>query len=162
MPQRSANRLYSYTSEKIRAFAAKYHVRLNDRRHERIYGLDANEDTIHGRYGEIVDDPTYGHVLAVKFIAVPRTANMKNRLLRRYRQALADGLSLKKKYGDAESTFHFDPDNDYQSRLAIRLVAARVQRTRILTDEQKKAIADRLLAARRSANGASSQNQNNV
>lgn len=126
----------------LRDFAAKHHLRLNDRKHERKYRLATAEDTIHGRYGEIVDDPSYGSVFAVKFIAVPRGATMNHALLSRYRLALAGGLKLKQKYGDAESTFHFDPTNATQTALAIKLVGAKHKRH--FTDEQKVLMAARL------------------
>lgn len=132
----------------ISEFAEKYRLRMNDRKHERKFGLAASEDTIHGRYGEIVADESFELVLAVKFIAVPRNATMNGALLGRYRKALAGGLRLKAKYGDAESTFHFDPANERESALAIQLVGAKHRRTVNLTPEQKQAVGDRLTAAR--------------
>lgn len=44
----------------IQEWAEPYRVRLNDRKHERRYGLETSEGTVHGRYGEVVADPTYG------------------------------------------------------------------------------------------------------
>jgi len=133
---------------RIREFSDKFRGRLNDRRHEEKFGLETNEDTIHGRYGEIVEDPIFGSVLAVKFLAVPRPALKTGALRSRYRQALAGGLILKRKHGDAESTFHFDPTNAQQSRLALKLVGAKTRRTVNLTEEQKAALRNRLAAAR--------------
>lgn len=129
--------------EPISTFAERYKVRLNDRPHRRKYRLETNEDAIHGRHGEIVEDPSYG-MFAVKFIAVPRNAKATGALRSRYRQALAGGLTLKTKYGDAESTFHCDPMNAEQSKLALRLVGAKTRRTVNLTPEQKAAIGERL------------------
>jgi hypothetical protein len=132
----------------IRGFAVKYRLCLNDRKHERKYGITTTEDTIHGRYGEIVSDQSYEHVLAVKFIAVPRNANSNGALRNRYRKALDAGLRLKHKCGDAESTFHFDPESEQKSNLAIRLVGSKRRRTVNLSPEQKQALADRLARAR--------------
>lgn len=112
----------------IKAFAKKYRVRLNDRKHERKYRLNMSTDTVHGRYGEIVDNLSYGSVVAVKFIPVPRNAVMTGALRNRYRAAMAGGLTLKRRYGSDESTFHFDPANAEQARLALKLVGARRRR----------------------------------
>lgn len=132
---------------KLREFAERYMLRVNDRKHESKYGLETGEDTIHGRYGEIVDDPSYG-LFAVKFITVPRNA-VKTAVLRgRYRQAMAGGLMLKRRQGDAESTFFFDPANEWQSELTIRLVGAKRRRAVNLTAEQRAAIGERLRTAR--------------
>jgi hypothetical protein len=133
----------------IREFAEQYRVRLNDRKHERRFKITTSEDTVHGRCGEIVADPTYGDVLAAKFIAVPRSANMDIKLRNRYRAALAGGLRLKRKYGDAESTFHFDPANEQEVSLALKLVGAKKRRNRTLTDDQRRLIGERLQAGRR-------------
>ena len=133
----------------IKEFAEKYRVRLNDKKHERKYRISTSEDTVHGRYSEIVDDKTFGSVFAVRFIAAPRSAVMTGALRNRYRAALAGGLTLKRKHGDDEMTFHFNPTNAEQTRLALkRLVGARHRRTVSLTDEQRQAIADRLRNAR--------------
>lgn len=131
----------------LQTFAQKHGVRLNDRKHERKYKLSTNTHTIHGRYGEIVEDSTFGDVLAVKFIAVPRNAVMTGALRNRYRQALAASLTLKQKY-DSESTFHFNPGDDLHAKLALELIGARKRRTRILTDQQRQAIGNRLKNAR--------------
>lgn len=144
------------TSKIVSQFVEKYRLRLNDRKHERKYRITTSEDTIHGRYGEIVGGESFGAVLAVKFIAVPRNANMNGALLGRYRKALAAGLRLKAKYGDAESTFHFDPTNEAESALAIQLVGARHRRTVNLTPEQKQALTARLTAARTARNALNS------
>jgi hypothetical protein len=133
--------------ETIRQFAEKHKTRLNDRRHERKYRLETSEDTINGRYGEIVEDVTFGKFV-VKFIAVPRNAVMTGALRNRYRQALDGGLVLKRKCGDAESTFHFDPTDEAQSRLALSLVGAKTRRTVSLTPEQRIAIGERLRKAK--------------
>lgn len=61
-------------------------------------------------------------------------------------------LRLKHKYGDAESTFHFDPENEQKANLAIRLVGAKRRRTVNLSPEQKQALADRLARARDARN----------
>lgn len=99
-------------------------MRLNNKRIMRKFRLSFSEDVVLGRHGEIVDDDdSYGPVLAVKFIAVPRNAVMTGALRNRHRQALAAGLRLKVKHGD-ESTFHFDPSNVAEAELAIRLVGA--------------------------------------
>jgi hypothetical protein len=113
----------------IEQFAEKYRWRMNDRKHERSFGLTTSEDTIHGRYGEIVADESFGPILAVKFIAVPRNAIMNGALLGRYRKVLAGGLRLKDKYGDSESTFHFDPAKEREFALAIQLEPSTVGRS---------------------------------
>ncbi len=136
----------------IREFATRYRLRVNDRKHERKYGITTSEDTIHGRYGEIVSDQSYGLVLAVKFIAVPRNASSNGALRNRYRKALDAGLRLKWMYGDAESTFHFDPENEQKANLTIRLVGAKRRRTVNLSSEQKQVLADRLARTRDARN----------
>lgn len=128
----------------VREFGEKYRVRVNDRKHERKYRITTTEDTVHGRHGEIVADPSFGNVFAVKFLAVPRNAVKTASLRSRKRAALAAGLKLKRLCGDDESIFHFNPENLEQSRLALKLVGARKRRTVILTPEQRKAIGDRL------------------
>ncbi|MGB2679144.1 MAG: hypothetical protein WAN12_18835 [Candidatus Acidiferrum sp.] len=112
----------------MKQFRERYRVKMNGRKHERKYRLTTGEDTVHGRYGEIVEDKSYGDAFAVKFIAVPRNAVMTAALRNRYRAALAGGLTLKHKYGSDESTFHFDPANEKQARLALKLVRARIRR----------------------------------
>jgi hypothetical protein len=133
--------------ESLRQFAVRLRLRVNDRKHERKYRLTTSEDTIHGRYGEIVADPSYDH-FAVKFIAVPRVTNVNGALRNRYRAALAGGLVLKQKYGDAESTFHFDPANERQAALAVKLVGARRRRIVNMTPERRTALSARLAALR--------------
>ena len=61
----------------VEQFAAEHRVHLNDRKHERKNGLRASEATIHGRFGEIVADASFGDAFAVKFLAVPRSAVKK-------------------------------------------------------------------------------------
>ena len=112
----------------IKEFAEKYRVRLNDKKHERKYRVSAVEDVVYGRFGEIAEDKTYGDVMAVRFIATPRNTVLTGALRNRYRKALADGLTLKCRNGEIESTFHFDPANERQARLALKLVGARVRR----------------------------------
>ena len=115
----------------INAFAEKYRVRLDDKRFAAKFRLSWSERVVPGRFGEITDG-VYGErdtgAFNLKFIAVPRTAVMTGALRNRYRAALDAGLTLKHKYGDAESTFYFDPANGTEARLAIRLVGARVKR----------------------------------
>jgi hypothetical protein len=137
--------------ETLREFADRNRVRINDRKHEPKHRLETSEDTIHGRYGEIVTDPSHG-AFAVKFIAVPRQVIMTGALNRRYREAIAGGLSLKAKYGDAESTFHFNPANDNEAKLALKLVGPKRRRTVILTLDQKAALVERLTAGKNRSN----------
>lgn len=133
--------------ESLRQFAVRLRLRVNDRKHERKYRLTTSEDTIHGRYGEIVADPSY-ELFAVKFIAVPRAANVNGALRNRYRAAMAGGLTLKQKYGDAESTFHFDPANEKQAALAVKLVGAKRRRIVNMTPERRAALSARLASLR--------------
>jgi hypothetical protein len=139
-------------SNLIREFATKHRLLLNDRKREHLSGITSTEDTIHGRFGEIVSDASFGQVLSVKFVAVPRNASMNGALRNRYRKAVEGGLRLKQKYGDAESTFHFDPDNEQKANLVIRLVGAKRRRTINLSLEQKTALAERLGRARSARN----------
>ena len=128
-------------------FAEKYRVRLNERKHERKFGLSTSEDTIHGRHGEIVSDASYV-AFAVRFVATPRSASVPGTLRNRFKAAVAGGLILKQRYGSDESTFHFNPENQEHSRLALKLVGARNRRTVNMTPEQRQAVADRLRLAR--------------
>jgi hypothetical protein len=52
---------------------------------------------------------------------------------------------------DAEGIALFNPENKPQSRLALKLAGVRTRRSVHLTDEQRKAIADRLAAGRKVA-----------
>jgi hypothetical protein len=112
----------------IEQFAAQHRVRLNDRKHERKNGLRTSESTIHGRFGEIVADPSFGDAFAVKFLAVARSSVKTGALRNRYRAALAGGLRLKRRSGNDESTFHFEPANSEEAQLALKLVGARMRR----------------------------------
>ena len=49
--------------------------------------------------------------------------------------------------GDAEGIAVFDPENNDQARLALKLAGVRVRRR--LSEEQRKLVADRLMVARR-------------
>lgn len=122
----------------LRDFAEKYRARVNDRRHESEFRLNTTEDTIHGRYGEIAEEPSYGPAFVVKFIAVPRNRSMDGALLNRFRAATAAPLRLKFGYGNAESTFLFDPTNDSEAKLALKLVGAKFRKNYNLTMEQKQ------------------------
>ncbi len=136
----------------IREFATRYRLRVNDRKREHRHRVSTAEDTIQGRFGEIVPDPSFGPLLAVRFVAVPRNASMNGALRNRYRKALDAGLRLKCTYGDAESTFHFDPENEQKANLTIRLVGAKRRRTVNLSPEQKQVLADRLARTRDARN----------
>jgi hypothetical protein len=69
-------------------------------------------------------------------------------------KGLASGMVLRQN-ADGEGTLLFDADNPAQSRLAIGLVRARPKR--ILTDEQRSRLLERLSVARQSTlkNGTS-------
>jgi len=58
----------------VKEFGERYKVRVNDRKHERKYEITTSEETVHGRHGEIVADPSFGNVFTIKFLAVPRNA----------------------------------------------------------------------------------------
>jgi hypothetical protein len=77
-----------------------------------------------GRYGELAE---LNGKFRVRFLAVPRSAVMTGALRSRHRQALAAGLRCLWK-GDSESRFEFDPNNEAQTALVIRLVGARIKR----------------------------------
>ena len=138
----------------IQEFADRYRVRLDDRKWAQRWKLSWSERVIPGRYGEIVDG-VYGDkdegTFQVKFIAVPRNANMTGALRSRYRAALAGGLSLRRKYGEAESAFDFDPASETQAMLAIRLIGARRKRAgRVVTEATLAGLA-KARAARQNA-----------
>jgi hypothetical protein len=134
----------------IQEFAyTKYHVRINDKKLCKKYRIRQHtQPVIYGRYGEIDEDKTYGEVFVARFLAVPRDANMTGALRNRYKLALAAGLKLKWK-GDSESSFHFDPTNEAQARLVLRLLGVPKRRTLTLTQEQRQAMADRLARGRK-------------
>lgn len=127
----------------IKAFAEQHRLHLNrpigwpSKRHN-----DKVEDLVFGKYGELADMSDEG-LFRLRLLAVPRAKVMNKALLNRKRQALAGGLVLKWQ-GDAESIFYFNPANAAQASLAIRLVGAKVRRTRVMTPEQKQVLADRL------------------
>ena len=62
------------------------------------------------------------------------------------RRLLAAGFTLRQD-GDTEGTALFDPHNDLQARLALKL--ARVRAIRILSAEQRQRMADRMRYVRR-------------
>ncbi len=64
------------------------------------------------------------------------------------RQALAAGMVLRQS-GDAEGCFSFDPANQQQARLAIRMAGTRAKRQ--MSDEQRAAKTAILAAARQSS-----------
>jgi hypothetical protein len=112
------------------------------------YGLRTSEATIHGRFGEIVADASFGDGFAVKFLAVPRSAVNTGALRNRYRAALAGGLRLKRRYGGDESTFHFEPANSEEARLALKLVGARMRR-KVIAPSPAQLVARAAFASRR-------------
>ena len=132
----------------IEQFAAEHSVRLNDRKHERKNRLRTSETTIHGRFGEIVADASFGDAFAVKFLAVPRSALKTGALRNRYRAALAGGLRLKRRYGGDESTFHFEPANSEEAQLALKLMGARMRR-KVVAPSPEQLLARAAFASRR-------------
>jgi hypothetical protein len=112
----------------MKEFAEKYRVRANDKKLAKRYRLSWAEDVVPGRYGEIAEFNDFGETdFRLRLLAVPRTAVMTGALLNRRREALAGGLRLKHK-ADAESIFYFDPANESEAALALRLVGARRKR----------------------------------
>ena len=61
------------------------------------------------------------------------------------KKLVAAGFTIRQE-GDAEGIALFDPENKAQSRLALKLAGIRVKRQ--LTEDQRKALADRLAVAR--------------
>jgi hypothetical protein len=128
----------------IRAFAEQYRLRINDKKLTGKYRIRMHaQPVVYGRYGEIDEDKTYGDVFVVRFLAVPRDAVMTGALRNRRKKALGAGLRCKW-LGHDESSFHFDPCNDVQAKLVIALVGAPIRRRRILSDEQRRLLVDRL------------------
>jgi len=110
------------------------------------------ENLIHGKCGELADMSDAGR-FRLRLLAVPRSADMERTLRSRRSAVLAGGLQLKWQ-GHAESIFYFDPADAAQVRLVVKLVGAKVRRTRILTPEQRQALIDRLAVARALKAGA--------
>ena len=126
-------------TERLSAFAEKWRLRLADTGTERI---------VAGKFGELadMDDPIH---LRLRLLAVPRSAVMNKALLSRRRKALAGGMVAKQSC-DAETVLFFNPSDEAQAALAIRIVGAKRRRTVNLTPEQKTALRNRLAAARTS------------
>lgn len=126
-------------TERMVAFAEKWRLRLADTGTERV---------VPGKFGELadMDDPIH---LRLRLLAVPRNGSMNKTLLARRRKAVSAGMVVKAK-GDAETVLFFNPSDEAQAALAIRLVGAKRRRTVNLTLEQKEALTNRLAAARAS------------
>jgi hypothetical protein len=118
-------------------FATKYRLRLVDTGAEKI---------VPGKLGQIADMNDDG-LLRLRLVAAPRGANMDKALRSRREKALAGGLILKWR-GQAESIFYFDPANEAQVRLAIKLVGARCKRVRKMDEAQRQVLIARLAVAR--------------
>jgi hypothetical protein len=121
----------------IKEFAEAYRLRVK---------YNGVESLIHGKYGELADMCDAGR-FRLRLLAVPRAADMDRKLRSRRKAALAGGLELKWK-GEAESIFLFNPTDPTQVQLVVKLVGAKVRRRRVLTPEQRQALADRLVVAR--------------
>jgi hypothetical protein len=121
----------------FKEFAEKHRLRLKS---------NGVENLIFGKFGELADMGDAGR-FRMRLLAVPRAADMDRTLRSRRKAALAAGLELKWK-GEAESIFYFNPADAAHVRTVVKLVGAKVRRTRILTPEQKQALTDRLATAR--------------
>jgi hypothetical protein len=119
----------------IESFSGQYRLRTRNTGAERV---------VSGKFGEIADMGDEG-LLRLRLLAVPRSANRDIKLRNRRRAAEAGGLELKW-CGDAESIFYFNPADDAQAKLAIRLAGTRIRRR--LTPEQRESLSFRLAAAR--------------
>ena len=122
-------------TERMKEFAEENRLRLIDTGAEKV---------VPGKYGELADMGDDG-LLRLRLLAVPRAANMDRTLRARRAKALAGGMTCKWK-GDAESILYFDPANEAQVRLAVKLVGAK--RRRVLNENQRQALAARLAVAR--------------
>jgi hypothetical protein len=118
-------------------FATKYRLRLVDTRAEKI---------VTGKLGQIADMNDDG-LLRLRLLAVPRDVNVDRALRARRDKALAGGLIFKWR-GQAESVFCFDPANESQVRLAIKLIGAKCRRVRRMDEAQRQALVARLAVAR--------------
>ena len=85
-------------------------------------------------------------LLRLRLLAVPRSANMDRTLRARRATASAAGLTCKWQ-GDAENIFYFSPENGVQVDLAVKLVGAK--RKRVVSEEQRQALAARLAGSRK-------------
>jgi hypothetical protein len=119
----------------IESFAEQYRLRSRNTGAERV---------VPGKFGEIADMGDEG-LFRLRLLAVPRSANHDIKLRNRRRTAEAGGLKIKWR-GDAESIFYFNPADDVQANLAIRLVGTKIRRR--LTPEQRESLSVRLAAAR--------------
>ena len=99
------------------AFVERY--RLRSRRDE------CGDPVVLGKFGHVYEHST-GR-LGIVLEDSPGGASLARSLLSRRRKALAAGFELKQ-HGDSEAVLLFDPTNSSQSRLAIRLVGAKIRR----------------------------------
>jgi hypothetical protein len=104
------------------------------------------EDVIPGKNGELAE-MNDGGLLRLRLLAEPRSTNMTGALRSRRRQAEAGGLKLKWR-GDSESIWIFDPADEAQTALAIKLVAPKRKRVVNLSEEQRQLLRDRLNSVR--------------
>jgi len=132
----------------MKEFAERNRLRVNDKKLAEKCRLAwaPGDPVVPGRYGEIAEFNDFGESeFRLRLLAVPRSAVMTKALLSRRRAALQGGLRLKWK-GDAESIFYFDPNNQAEAELAIKLVGARTKRR--ATSETRERLTKQLTAAR--------------
>src|SRR5947199_6532108 len=115
--------------------------------------LDA-EPVVEGKCGMIQnlltnERATDGNRLVLSLMAVPRNADMNKRLNSRAKDAEAAGMILKSRSG-YETQWYFNPADPQLAGAALKAVGARKRRTRILSEDQKQALAVRLATARAS------------
>lgn len=129
----------------IREFAEKYRVKMTA-------GKQGTEDLVLGKYGEIAGTYRNGQ-MRLRLLAVPRDRVMNGALNNRKAEAAAGGMiPLHVTPNVYESIWGFDPTDTRLAELAINLVQPRRKRVRILTDEQKTLLTDRLRRLRSSLN----------
>ena len=122
--------------------------------------IEAEYDVVEGKAGYIglastksLPDqgfPSRKHLLQLNLMAVPRAANRDRLLTGRFKLAQAAGFELKGKAG-AESRWYFNPEDKAQAEAAIKIVGAARKRTRVLTEDQKQVLRDRMAAVRKNA-----------
>ena len=124
----------------LKTFSEKYRVKM-------VHGRQGTEDLVPGRYGEIADGER--GLLVLRLLATPRNALMNAALNGRKKQAAEGGLKpIAVSPNIYESVWGFDPQNDVECRLAIRLVTPKRRRTVVLDDAQRVALGARLAVAR--------------
>jgi hypothetical protein len=143
----------------VTKFGERYGVKITNP-NQKSGSLEANiqldaDSVVEGKCGMIQnllpnELATDGNRLVLSLMAVPRNADMNKKLSSRAKDAEAAGMILKSRSG-YETQWYFNPADPRSAAAALKAVGARKRRTRILSEDQRQALAVRLASARASS-----------